>query len=135
MQLPQDQALVLISGAPPIRARKARYFMDRRLAARILPAPDAPGRTSTKDAPPWTTIMAETPPPAGAAAGREEDEGGHQIAPELAMPPARPEPVPGTTPNGEDQDVDDLSVAADLQQRFRVAARQVALDPDDGIAL
>lgn len=135
MQLPQDQALVLASGAPPIRARKARYFMDRQLAARILSAPESPGRTSTKDAPPWTTIMAETPPPVGAAAGREDDEGGHQIAPELAMPPARPEPVPGTTPSGEDQDVDDLSVAADLQQRFRVAARQVALDPDDGIAL
>ena len=28
MQLPQNEEIVLISGAPPIRACKARYFED-----------------------------------------------------------------------------------------------------------
>jgi type IV secretion system protein VirD4 len=39
MQLPQDEEIVLISGAPPIRARKARYYEDARFNARILPPP------------------------------------------------------------------------------------------------
>ncbi|MBI3276065.1 MAG: conjugal transfer protein TraG, partial [Methylocystis sp.] len=39
MQLPQGEELVLVSGSPPIRARKARYYEDRRLKARILPPP------------------------------------------------------------------------------------------------
>jgi len=39
MQLPQDEALVLVSGVPPIRARKLRYYADRNLLARCLPAP------------------------------------------------------------------------------------------------
>ncbi len=39
MQLPATDELVLVSGCPPIRARKARYYEDRRLTERLLPAP------------------------------------------------------------------------------------------------
>jgi type IV secretion system protein VirD4 len=39
LQLPQDDALLLISGTPPIRARKLRYFKDDNFLARCLPAP------------------------------------------------------------------------------------------------
>jgi type IV secretion system protein VirD4 len=39
MQLPPDDELVLISGYAPIRAKKARYFEDPEMAARILPLP------------------------------------------------------------------------------------------------
>src|SRR5690606_5556491 len=39
LQLPQDDALVLVSGTPPIRARKLRYYADRNFLARLLPAP------------------------------------------------------------------------------------------------
>jgi type IV secretion system protein VirD4 len=39
LQLPQDEALVLVSGVPPIRARKLRYYTDRNFLARRLPAP------------------------------------------------------------------------------------------------
>ena len=39
MQLPPDDELVLVSGMHPIRARKARYYEDRRLSERILPPP------------------------------------------------------------------------------------------------
>ena len=38
LQLPQDEALVLVSGVPPIRARKLRYFADHNFIARCLPA-------------------------------------------------------------------------------------------------
>ncbi|HEX4735940.1 MAG TPA: conjugal transfer protein TraG [Allosphingosinicella sp.] len=39
MQLPPGDELVLVSGLPPIRAQKLRYFEDRNFAARVLPAP------------------------------------------------------------------------------------------------
>jgi len=45
MQLPADEELVLVSGLAPIRARKLRYYQDRRFAARVMPAPRLqPGR-------------------------------------------------------------------------------------------
>src|SRR5580700_1550358 len=37
MQLPAADELVLVSGIPPIRAKKARYYEDIRLAERLLP--------------------------------------------------------------------------------------------------
>ena len=39
LQLAPDEALVLVSGAPPIRARKLKYFADRNFSSRRLPAP------------------------------------------------------------------------------------------------
>jgi len=39
MQLPAAEELVLLSGQPPIRARKLRYFEDRRFKARVAPPP------------------------------------------------------------------------------------------------
>ncbi len=39
LQLPQDQAVILVSGCPPIKAEKLRYFEDRNFAERCLAAP------------------------------------------------------------------------------------------------
>jgi type IV secretion system protein VirD4 len=39
LQLPSDEALVLVSGAPPIRSRKLQYYADRNFLARCLAAP------------------------------------------------------------------------------------------------
>jgi type IV secretion system protein VirD4 len=39
LQLAPDEALVLVSGAPPIRARKLKYYADRNFSKRRLPAP------------------------------------------------------------------------------------------------
>ncbi|QPI71973.1 conjugal transfer protein TraG [Sphingobium sp. Cam5-1] len=39
MQLAPTDELVLLSGQPPIRAKKLRYYEDRRYTARVLPAP------------------------------------------------------------------------------------------------
>ena len=51
LQLPQDDALVLVSGVPPIRASKLKYYADRNFLARRLPAPKlAAGRYA--DVPP-----------------------------------------------------------------------------------
>jgi type IV secretion system protein VirD4 len=51
LQLPADEALVLVSGAPPIRAKKLQYYADRNFMGRCLPAPpSSEGRFA--DAPP-----------------------------------------------------------------------------------
>ncbi len=65
LQLPQADALVLVSGTPPIRAKKLQYFNDQNFIVRCLPAPtltdgcfaealpgidDWSGRTRTTDA-------------------------------------------------------------------------------------
>ena len=39
LQLPASDALVLVSGVPPIRAKKLKYYTDRNFLARRLPAP------------------------------------------------------------------------------------------------
>jgi type IV secretion system protein VirD4 len=39
MQLPATDELVLVSGLPPIRARKLRYYQDRNFTARLLEPP------------------------------------------------------------------------------------------------
>ena len=53
MQLPPSDELVLISGLPPIRAKKLRYFEDRNFLERILPAPDPAKLTFTPVADDW----------------------------------------------------------------------------------
>ncbi|TIR41936.1 MAG: conjugal transfer protein TraG, partial [Mesorhizobium sp.] len=39
MQLPPSDELVLVSGLPPIRAKKLRYYQDQNFTDRVLPAP------------------------------------------------------------------------------------------------
>ncbi len=51
LQLPPDDALVLVSGVPPIRARKLKYYADRNFLARRLPAPKL-AEDRTIDVPP-----------------------------------------------------------------------------------
>ena len=76
LQLPADAALVLVSGTPPIRARKLAYFTDRNFTQRCLPPPllrpiserqhprgvadDWSGRTRSTDArleQPWSDLV------------------------------------------------------------------------------
>jgi type IV secretion system protein VirD4 len=50
MQLSPADELVLVSGHPPIRAKKLRYYEDRRFAERVLPAPSL-DHLQTRDLP------------------------------------------------------------------------------------
>src|SRR5690606_35309885 len=64
MQLPVDQSVVMLSGHPPIRALKLRYYEDANFTQRLLPAPSLrPG--CYLDAPPprlddWAGLAATT---------------------------------------------------------------------------
>jgi len=136
MQLPPADEIVMVSGVHPIRAKKARYFQDRRLAMRILPPPRT-GEPTNKPPDDWTT----TPPAddvsdigmkvdadlANAGPRREPDLPRHE---EVAPAPSRPEF------GFEDHDGDDERVRRRvLQQRMSGLARQASLDPDDGLDL
>ncbi|WP_255697368.1 conjugal transfer protein TraG [Pseudacidovorax sp. NFM-22] len=151
MQLPPDDAVVMVSGHAPIRARKLRYFLDRNFTARVLPPPRLTvGRYP--DRPParpddWHAL------PAGGGAGvpaaqfcdSSSDEGGHQLKPELDLsPPVTPEPEPVDLLL-LDEEVDDGSMPLPrglagargghaVRDRSRLA-RLAALDPEDGIVL
>jgi len=143
MQLPPADEIVMLSGHPPIRAKKARYYSDRRLAERVLPPPppaDAP-RTATPDA--WSNL-----PPIGApqavqaGATRDEDmaNGGVRREPELPVhlevAPDLPAPAPAAEFAGLDDEPEDTTRQARLlRQTQRSLARQASLDPNDGIEL
>src|SRR5208283_3999898 len=96
MQLPPGDEIVLVSGLPPIRAKKARYYEDRRLSARILSPPQverinrATARASNGDTDDWGGVTAHREKAAaeeGAAIAPSNDEdpanGGIRREPEL----------------------------------------------------
>src|SRR5262249_16433531 len=142
MQLPQDDELVLVSGCPPIRAKKARYFEDRQLTERILPPPK-PGQTGEPSKPdgwsslpalkPSAVLLAEFEKRQDAANGglrREPELRDHlSIAKETTAPPPRDEFA--VTDNSEDN----VRQARVLGQQMGGLAPQVSLDPDDGLGL
>ncbi len=142
MQLPPNDELVLMSGCPPIRAKKARYFEDRRFAERIVPPPK-PGRTS-EPAPSdeWSSLPPRKP---SAALLTEIDKGqdaansGLRREPELPDHLAIAKETTVSAPSKEfavtDDTDDSVQQARVLSQRMRGLARQAALDPGDGLGL
>src|SRR3546814_10087054 len=62
MQLPPDDEIVMIAGVPPVRAKKARYFTDRRFTARLLPAPKTQRSTTAPRPDDWTALAAPPRP-------------------------------------------------------------------------
>lgn len=143
MQLPAGDEIVMVAGVPPIRAKKARYFEDRQLQARILPPPKpARAMEAASGADPshspnihdWTDAIVVPQPsaaddPANAGIRREPELPEHEeIAPEPRKPAQEFEPL-------DDEPNDDAQRARVLQRQVRAIARQVALDPGDGMEL
>jgi len=141
MQLPPDDAVVMVSGHPPIKAKKLRYFKDRNFTRRVLAPPvlasgyyaDRPA-ARTDD---WTALaplVAADAAWGGDAAGFA-DEGGHQLKPELEVM------GDALVPQEDDvllvlDDEDEVPLRPrELQAQLTRTARLAALDPDDGIAL
>jgi type IV secretion system protein VirD4 len=144
MQLPPDDELVLVSGVPPIRAKKARYFEDPRLTERVLAPPAATELGGTPSVDDWSLlpvpafgadrevsspIETQIDDPANGGIRREPELPQHEeIVPEQAKP--APEFA-----FGEDDPDDDAVRARVLRQQARGLARQAALDPGDGMQL
>ncbi|MGH7119528.1 MAG: type IV secretory system conjugative DNA transfer family protein, partial [Acetobacteraceae bacterium] len=143
MQLPPDDELVMVSGCPPIRAKKARYYEDPELAVRILPPPiltknkptttdedpDAPQNGDWSD----TVIAAEsgsdTEDTANAGIRREPELPEHEeVAPEPRKSVQEFEPI-------EDEPDDEVQRQRVMQRTFNTVARQVPLDPADDMQM
>ncbi|MGE0775063.1 MAG: IncP-type conjugal transfer protein TraG, partial [Sphingomonadaceae bacterium] len=143
MQLPPDDEIVMLAGLHPIRAKKARYFKDRRLSARILPPPEcqkAPANTANAGA--WADMIVQSPTAQKHPTPMDDDDcdadnGGIRREPELPeheeiiLPPRVVSEFEFEEPMIEE----DLAQSRRQADRMRTVARQAALDPGDGIQL
>ncbi len=142
MQLPPDDELVLMSGCAPIRAKKARYFEDPEMQARILPPPALtnPKPPSTNERSPipsdrdWADAVvapaaSDTEDPANAGIRREPELPEHE---EVVPEPQKP--VHEFEPAGEEPD-DEAQRQRIMQRTFGTVARQVSLDPGDDMQM
>jgi type IV secretion system protein VirD4 len=57
MQLPPDDEIVMVAGVHPVRAKKARYYEDRRLTQRLLPAPLIEPNDDTPQLNDWSHLL------------------------------------------------------------------------------
>jgi type IV secretion system protein VirD4 len=143
MQLPHDDELVLVSGCHPIRAKKARYYEDHQLQARILPPP-TPAAGTTLDGNAEKPIPAakddwqgavvappasDTEDPANAGIRREPELPEHE---DIITAPRKPTQEFDLPDDEADDDAQRLRV---LQRQVRATARQVSLDPADDMGL
>jgi type IV secretion system protein VirD4 len=154
MQLPPDDEIVMIAGAPPIRAKKVRYYEDSRLRERVLPVPKLSDEATQPQPNGWSAFApvepaaptkAEGPedrvgPAAIPSAGSNETEGDSAnggLRREPGLEPHKdiaPEPV--KTPRNEfDPELDDHAEGTMRIRAFRNLARQAAMDPGDGMKL
>ncbi len=140
MQLPSDEAIALVAGAPPVRAKKLRYFEDRNFKPRVQPAPQLndTGRRYA-DAPParendWSGLSA------AADAGFDllrsdvtasDDEGGRSLKPELdeQVQPARDVDLSDASPTDESDDDAGVRRLKDLADEATRRAAVIDRDP------
>jgi len=99
MQLPPDDEVVMVSGHPPVRAKKLRFYSDANFKPRLLPAPALvdggyPDRPAARGDD-WSGAFDRAAADAAnrAAAAMDEDEGGLRRQPELDMTLPQAAPV------------------------------------------
>ena len=137
MQLPPTDEIVMVAGTPPIRATKARYYEDARFTERLLAPPDPASDSAMNPSPDdWTSrvVAAESRSAPAAADGAEGDPANAGIRREPELPSQEEIVAPPSSPEQDEPDVD-AAKARTMRQRMRMVARQVALNPDDGIDL
>lgn len=133
----------MVAGIPPIRAMKARYFEDARFRERVLSPPELIGPEGIRPDD-WTTLpIPARPGPAEDDEDRmanDEDptESERRLQPELS----RVKPVEKKKPIENEFDFDHPDEADEeaaqnrrLIRQVQGIARQVAMDPNDGMDL
>ncbi|KPH67141.1 conjugal transfer protein TraG [Novosphingobium sp. ST904] len=145
MQLNAADELVLVSGQPPIRARKLRYYEDRAFASRVLPAPELK-QGPYGDLPPardddWAGHVRTTDQrlAANTTENGNDETGGLEQARHPAreieagsQPSTEPDPL-GLGPGVEDEADDALERRAmDRVEAVRAARSVYALDAGSG---
>lgn len=160
MQLPPDDEIVMVAGVRPVRAKKARYYQDRRFSERLLPSPEPgsannePRRDDWSGSPPILAPIEEAPiGEADAEKGAKkkkrksgndktsDDEANIDLRREPEMerhvdiaPAPRPAPTNEFEPDAPETD-SDVVRSIEIAREQRTAARRTALDPDDGMEL
>jgi type IV secretion system protein VirD4 len=143
MQLPPSEEVVLVSGSPPVRAEKARYYADPQFKARIGPPPDLTtsheGVREQAASDDWSRrAPIKPPPPRKRKKSADDADGGVRREPDLPEhEDIAPEPAPARSEFADldDEPDDDAQRAKAMRDRFGSVARQASLDPDDGIEL
>lgn len=151
MQLPPADEIVMVSGVRPIRAKKARYFEDRRFTERVLPSPAQGAETVMSRADDWSdrplSSVAAVDPAKGGAANRARQKNdasgdpanaGLRREPDLPdheeVAPMRPASTPEFTFVDEPEN-DEPARATSLHRQMVRVARQASLDPGDGLGV
>jgi type IV secretion system protein VirD4 len=143
LQLPDTDEIVMLSGSPPIKAKKARYYADPRLQARVLPPPEAGGtRPNGPLADDWSAlpvIKAAQKKKRKTADDDDAANGGIRREPEIpthvdVAPKAKARLAEFDFSN-QAEGSDDAARAERLRIDMARSARQASLDPGDGIAL
>jgi type IV secretion system protein VirD4 len=140
MQLPPEQEIVMVSGHPPVRAQKLRYFEDRNFTGRLFPSPvlsvdgfvDRPAARSND----WTGlaiphgVTVTRPAPAGM------DDGGPDRVPNPPVGRERRR-APGADLSIVDDEQVEPSSTGDVERdrHFQRVARMATLNPSEGISL
>jgi len=149
MQLPPDEAVVMVSSVAPIKAKKLRYYADANFKRRVLPPPALTAGRYT-DAPPlrpddWSALAIPAVPAASAPADLAgddtgtADDGGPRRQPELSeVAECRSEQEPAANDlallDDDDDDVP-LPLPRQLDPAMQRTARLASLDQHDGIEL
>jgi len=135
MQLPVDEAIVMLSGVPPIRARKLRYYADRNFVRRLYsapvlspgPYPDAPD-VAPHD---WCGVVV-TGEPCQPVSAIWDDAGGLEHS-SLRESWDEARPMPNLSPLTNDLALLDDDAGLDsVGTPLRLSA---AIGPDDGVSL
>lgn len=148
MQLPTDEAVVMVSSVAPIKAKKLRYFSDANFKQRVFPPPAVTaGRYA--DVPParpddWSGLAIPAVPAAPATASADDlealgstDDGGPRRQPELSEAIAYAPAMDAPTSDLSLLDDDDMPpvLPGQLDPALQRTARLASLDPNDGIDL
>ena len=144
MQLPADEEIVMVSGQPPIRAKKLRYFEDANFTGRVCPPPALVADGPFADRPPsraddWSGQVRAphadlVKPWSELVSNGDEGDGGlkrHPALPEES--PAKPEPehAPDAGLLDDEFDPNDARRMEQLARNAAVVQRAHAMDQAD----
>ena len=141
MQLPPADEIVMVAGTPPIRAKKARYYEDERFRERVLHPPEL---SASRDRQPddWTVLPLPAPSQLSLMVQGKDDEdttGSEQRRqPELARVETVDAPQQSVNEfeiDLADETDDDVARTSRMTRVMHGVARQVSLDPNDGMEL
>jgi len=144
MQLPPDDEIVMVSGHPPVRGKKLRFYEDSFFNERVVPPPSPEVSASDRPLPrsdDWSALPPLTQSQAdfvsSAPVSAQESDGGglfmEGIEPQTATPALRH----GASGNlaSESDNTEFAEEVDSAGEQFRRVSRFAVLEPDDGLPL